>query len=173
MNKLDFRSQDFSQTGKAMYELACELFPIPRSITGQCFRDSLEILNKTLGGGILKFHSIKSGTKVFDWIVPDEWNAKEAYIITPEGEKICDFKKHNLHLLNYSEAIDKEIGLEERRHHIPQEKDGATTDHQMGEVHGGHHRQIQRLLHNTIPAADNHQPMRRRADAVPQCYQPY
>lgn len=51
MDKLDFRSQDFNQTGKAMYELACELFPIPRSITGQGFRDSLEILNKTLGGG--------------------------------------------------------------------------------------------------------------------------
>ncbi len=51
VDKLDFRSQDFSQTGKAMYELACELFPIPRSITGQGFRDSLEILNKTLGGG--------------------------------------------------------------------------------------------------------------------------
>ncbi|EOI2961901.1 aminopeptidase [Campylobacter jejuni] len=119
MNKLDFRSQDFSQTGKAMYELACELFPIPRSITGQGFRDSLEILNKTLGGGgILKFHSIKSGTKVFDWIVPDEWNVKEAYIITPEGEKICDFKKHNLHLLNYSEAIDQEIELEELQDHL-------------------------------------------------------
>ncbi|EAH8791114.1 DUF4910 domain-containing protein [Campylobacter jejuni] len=118
MDKLDFRSQDFSQTGKAMYELACELFPIPRSITGQGFRASLEILNKTLGGGILKFHSIKSGTKVFDWIVPDEWNAKEAYIITPEGEKICDFKKHNLHLLNYSEAIDKEIELEELQDHL-------------------------------------------------------
>ncbi|EOC6532480.1 DUF4910 domain-containing protein [Campylobacter jejuni] len=118
MDKLDFRSQDFSQTGKAMYELACELFPIARSITGQGFRDSLEILNKTLGGGIIKFHSIKSGTKVFDWIVPDEWNVKEAYIITPEGEKICDFKKHNLHLLNYSEAIDKEIELEELQDHL-------------------------------------------------------
>lgn len=55
MDKLDFRSQDFSQTGKAMYELACELFPIPRSITGQGFRDSLEILNKTLGGGYSNF----------------------------------------------------------------------------------------------------------------------
>lgn len=118
MDKLDFRSQDFSQTGKTMYELACELFPIPRSITGQGFRASLEILNKTLGGGIIKFHSIKSGTKVFDWIVPDEWNVKEAYIITPEGEKICDFKKHNLHLLNYSEAIDQEIELEELQDHL-------------------------------------------------------
>ncbi|EAJ2895450.1 DUF4910 domain-containing protein, partial [Campylobacter coli] len=45
VDKLDFRSQDFSQTGKVMYELACELFPIPRSITGQGFRASLEILN--------------------------------------------------------------------------------------------------------------------------------
>lgn len=67
---------------------------------------------------MLKFHSIKSGTKVFDWIVPDEWNVKEAYIITPEGEKICDFKKHNLHLLNYSEAIDQEIELEELQDHL-------------------------------------------------------
>lgn len=118
MNKLDFRSQSFKQTGKAMYELAKELFPIPRSITGQGFRDSLEILNKTLGENILKFHSIKSGTKVFDWIVPDEWNVKNAYIITPEEKKICDFKKHNLHLLNYSEAIDKEIELEELEKHL-------------------------------------------------------
>lgn len=118
MDKLDFRSQNFNQTGKAMYELAKELFPIPRSITGQGFRDSLEILNKTLGGGIIKFHSIKSGTKVFDWIVPDEWNVKEAYILTPEGEKICDFKKHNLRLVNYSEAINKEIELEELQKHL-------------------------------------------------------
>lgn len=92
MNKLDFRSQSFKQTGKAMYELAKELFPIPRSITGQGFRDSLEILNKTLGENILRFHSIKSGAKVFDWIVPDEWNAKEAYIITPEGKKFVILK---------------------------------------------------------------------------------
>lgn len=118
MDKLDFRHKDFEQTGKAMYELAKVLFPIPRSITGQGFRASLEILNKTLGENILKFHSIKSGTRVFDWIVPDEWNAKEAYIITPEGKKICDFKKHNLHLLNYSEAIDKEMELEELEKHL-------------------------------------------------------
>ncbi len=52
MDKLDFRHKDFEQTGKAMHELAKELFPIPRSITGQGFRASLEILNKTLGGGV-------------------------------------------------------------------------------------------------------------------------
>lgn len=65
MNKLDFRSQDFSQTGKAMYELACELFPIPRSITGQGFRDSLEILNKTLGRGYTQISLYKKWHKGF------------------------------------------------------------------------------------------------------------
>lgn len=65
MNKLDFRSQDFSQTGKAMYELSCELFPIPRSITGQSFRDSLEILNKTLGGGYTQISLYKKWYKGF------------------------------------------------------------------------------------------------------------
>lgn len=65
MDKLDFRSQDFSQTGKAMYELACELFPIPRSITGQGFRDSLEILNKTLGGRYTQISLYKKWYKGF------------------------------------------------------------------------------------------------------------
>lgn len=65
MDKLDFRSQDFSQTAKAMYELACELFPIPRSITGQGFRDSLEILNKTLGGGYTQISFYKKWYKSF------------------------------------------------------------------------------------------------------------
>lgn len=65
MDKLDFRSQDFSQTGKAMYELACELFPIPRSITGQGFRDSLEILNKTLGRGDTQISLYKKWYKGF------------------------------------------------------------------------------------------------------------
>lgn len=65
MNKLDFRSQSFKQTGKEMYELAKELFPISRSITGQGFRDSLEILNKTLGGGYTQISLYKKWHKGF------------------------------------------------------------------------------------------------------------
>ncbi|ULO00119.1 DUF4910 domain-containing protein [Campylobacter molothri] len=119
MDSLDFRSLNFENTGKAMYELAKELFPICRSITGQGFRDSLYILDNALaGGGNLQIHSIKSGTKVFDWIVPPEWYIKDAFIITPNGEKICDFKKHNLHVINYSEGIDKEIELDELQNHL-------------------------------------------------------
>ncbi|MBF7042853.1 DUF4910 domain-containing protein [Campylobacter volucris] len=101
-----------------MYELACKLFPICRSITGVGFRASLKILDDAMGGGILKIHSIKSGTKVYDWIVPQEWQINDAYIITPDGEKICDFKKNNLHVLNYSEGINDEISLDELQEHL-------------------------------------------------------
>ncbi|HIA7122078.1 TPA: DUF4910 domain-containing protein [Campylobacter lari] len=101
-----------------MYELACELFPICRSITGEGFRQSLKILDKAIGGGILKIHSIASGSKVFDWEVPAEWEINDAFIITPNGEKICDFKQNNLHVLNYSEGINDEISLDELQEHL-------------------------------------------------------
>lgn len=101
-----------------MYELAKKLFPICRSITGVGFRASLKILDDAMGGGILKIHSIKSGTKVYDWVVPQEWQINDAYIITPDGEKICDFKKNNLHVLNYSEGINDEISLDELQEHL-------------------------------------------------------
>ncbi|HEC1762115.1 TPA: DUF4910 domain-containing protein [Campylobacter lari] len=101
-----------------MYELACELFPICRSITGAGFRQSLKILGEAMGGNILKIHSIASGSKVFDWEVPAEWEINDAYIITPDGEKICDFKQNNLHVLNYSEGINDEISLDELQEHL-------------------------------------------------------
>ncbi|EAK3365488.1 DUF4910 domain-containing protein [Campylobacter lari] len=101
-----------------MYELACELFPICRSITGAGFRQSLKILDEAMGGGILKIHSIASGSKVFDWEVPAEWEINDAYIITPDGEKICDFKQNNLHVLNYSTGIDTELNLASLQEHL-------------------------------------------------------
>lgn len=107
----------FIQDSKAMFELAKELFPICRSITGDGFRQSLKMLDDALGGG-LEFLEIKSGTKVFDWFVPEEWYINDAYIITPEGEKICDFKKNNLHIVNYSTPIDTELELKELDKHL-------------------------------------------------------
>ena len=70
------------------------------------------------GGGIFQIHSIKSGTKVYDWIVPQEWQINDAYIITPNGDKICDFKENNLHVLNYSIGINDEISLQELQDHL-------------------------------------------------------
>lgn len=73
---------------------------------------------KLWGGGILKIHSIASGSKVFDWEVPAEWEIYDAYIITPNGEKICDFKQNNLHVLNYSTGIDIELDLASLQEHL-------------------------------------------------------
>lgn len=101
-----------------MYELVCELFPICRSITGKGFRQSLKMLDEAMGGGILKIHSIASGSKIFDWEVPAEWEINDAYIITPDGEKICDFKQNNLHVLNYSTGIDIELDLASLQEHL-------------------------------------------------------
>lgn len=91
------------------------LFPICRSITGNGVRESLKILSEVIP---LNIYEVPSGTQVFDWIVPKEWNINDAYIITPEGKKICDFKQHNLHVVNYSTPIHKKISFEELKKHL-------------------------------------------------------
>jgi len=102
--------------GNKMYELLKELFPINRSLSGDGVRETLKILQRE--NPELKIHSIKSGTKVFDWTVPDEWNCKEAYIITPNGEKICDYSVNNLHLMQYSVPQEVELDLEDLKKHL-------------------------------------------------------
>ena len=75
-----------------------KLYPICRSITGEGFRESLNILGSVIDLKIFKF---KSGSRVLDWQIPKEWNIKDAYIITPSGKKIANFKENNLHVVNY------------------------------------------------------------------------
>ncbi|WP_257935743.1 zinc aminopeptidase, M28 family [Campylobacter lari] len=104
--------------GGGMHALAEKLFPICRSITGEGFRQSLKILDEAMGKDVLQIHSIASGSKVFDWEVPAEWEINDAYIITPNGEKICDFKQNNLHVLNYSIGIDTELDLTNLQEHL-------------------------------------------------------
>ena len=103
--------------GEIMYKWAEELWPITRSITGPGVRETLYYLKGLILN--LDIHSISSGTPVFDWVVPDEWFIDEAYIIeVATGEKIVDFKKNNLHVLGYSEPIDKVITLDELKEHL-------------------------------------------------------
>lgn len=92
---------------KKYYQLGKKLFPINRSISGQGVRQTLKILKKEIN--CLKICNVKSGTKVFDWTVPSEWNVDEAYIEDKHGKKIIDFKNNNLHLLGYSIPIKKKI----------------------------------------------------------------
>lgn len=106
---------DFLHEGEAMYKLAEKLFPICRSITGNGLRKTLQFLSEKIP---LEITEIPSGTKVFDWDIPDEWNIKDAWVKNANGEKIIDFKSSNLHVLHYSEPIDKTITLSELKEHL-------------------------------------------------------
>jgi aminopeptidase-like protein len=106
---------DFSALGKRMYAFAERLFPICRSITGNGLRETLRIIQQEIP---LTLHEIPTGTPAFDWVVPREWNIRDAYIKNSRGEKIVDFQKNNLHVLNYSTLINARMGLEELRPHL-------------------------------------------------------
>ncbi len=102
--------------GQVMYDLAKRLFPICRSITGNGFRESLNILKEQVPE--IRVFEVPTGTEVFDWTVPKEWNIRDAYIETLEGKKVIDFKENNLHILGYSLPIDSVISKEELLQHI-------------------------------------------------------
>ena len=105
-----------------MYELLKELFPICRSITGEGNRKTLKIIQKIIPK--LKIKEIKSGTKVFDWKIPPEWNIYDAYVKDENGKKIIDFKKNNLHIVSYSEPVKKIIAKKElikKLHSLPKQ----------------------------------------------------
>lgn len=92
-----------------------DLWPICRSLTGDGVRESLDIIEKWMP---LQRTSVKSGTQVYDWTVPKEWNINDAYIITPEGEKIAQFKENNLHVMNYSVPVNKKVSFSELKEHL-------------------------------------------------------
>src|SRR4030067_2766089 len=103
------------EVGMEMYQLISELYPICRSITGNGVRETLNIMKLHIPLTVLE---VPTGTKVFDWTVPKEWNIKDAYIKNSKGEKIIDFNESNLHALNYSIPIRKKVSLNELNEHI-------------------------------------------------------
>ncbi len=109
------RHSKHSFDGDAMHQLAAELFPICRSITGEGLRKTLRILQREIP---LSIERVPSGTQAFDWTVPREWNIRDAYILDPEGNKIVDFRANNLHVLGYSVPVDKTLSLEELDRHL-------------------------------------------------------
>ena len=102
--------------GDYIYSFAKELWPINRSLSGDGVRETLELINIHLPK--LKIKSVPSGTSVFDWTVPKEWKVNEAYILSPSGERICDFSVNNLHLLGYSIPFEGAMDLKELKEHL-------------------------------------------------------
>lgn len=105
-----------SGVGQFCHELARRLFPICRSLTGPGVRETLDCIAAHLSA--LQVRAVASGTRAFDWIVPDEWTIREAYIEDPSGERIVDFRSHNLHVVGYSEPVDRRLELEELSEHL-------------------------------------------------------
>jgi aminopeptidase-like protein len=102
--------------GKKIYELAYKLWPLNRSLTGEGNRETLKLISEHIPN--LKIKSVSSGKKVLDWTVPKEWVVNEAYIETPNGKKICDFKKNNLHLVGYSIPFNGVLPLNKLKEYI-------------------------------------------------------
>ncbi len=101
--------------GRALLDFATELYPICRSITGNGLRQTLQLVKARIP---LRIHEVRSGSKVFDWEVPPEWNIDGASIHGPDGRTVVDFRDHNLHVVNYSEPVDLRLDLEELRPHL-------------------------------------------------------
>jgi aminopeptidase-like protein len=102
--------------GEELHQFAKLLWPINRSITGDGVRQTLGHIKARLTN--LKIHEVPTGTQVFDWTIPKEWRIREAWIITPSGEKICDLKVCNLHVVGYSVAVNETISLSELNKHL-------------------------------------------------------
>lgn len=101
--------------GKEMYELMRGLYPLCRSITGNGTRQTLAAIQSIVQ---IEVNEVPTGTKVFDWIVPKEWNIKNAYVKNSKGEKVIDFQKSNLHVVNYSVPVHERLSLQELQEHL-------------------------------------------------------
>jgi aminopeptidase-like protein len=112
-----------SHIGIECHQLVGELYPICRSITGNGVRKTLTMIGQHVP---LEITEIKTGTQVFDWTIPLEWNINDAYVLNSKNEKVIDFQKSNLHILNYSSPFKGTITLEELKKHLftlPQQPD--------------------------------------------------
>ena len=106
---------DEDRLGAGIHAFAQQAYPLCRSITGDGVRQTLQILDDILP---LEVHEVPTGTQIFDWTVPKEWNLREAYIVGPDGRRMVDTRDHNLHVLNYSTPVRTRLSLEELRPRI-------------------------------------------------------
>jgi aminopeptidase-like protein len=110
-------------TGGEAYELMRRLFPLCRSLTGDGVRATFDLIEEQIP---LARTEIASGTRVCDWIVPDEWNLRDAHITAPDGTRVIDLRDSTLHVVSYSEPVRARLSLDqlrERLHTLPEQPD--------------------------------------------------
>lgn len=111
----ELNKKDVSETGEELHRFAAELYPFCRSITGAGIRRTLSMIAERIP---LETTDVATGTQVFDWTIPKEWNVRDAYIEGEDSRRIVDFQKCNLHVLNYSTPFNATITLGELMPHL-------------------------------------------------------
>ncbi|MGA2071890.1 MAG: DUF4910 domain-containing protein [Terriglobia bacterium] len=106
---------DAAKIGEELQQFAAELYPICRSITGDGVRRTLALIEKHVP---LRTFEVPTGTVVFDWTVPKEWNIRDAYIKAPDGRRVVDFQKSNLHVVGYSTPVHTTMPLGQLKPHL-------------------------------------------------------
>ena len=118
--EFNYQSISWDKLQEEANELFQDLFPVCRSITGDGVRETLSRLQE-----IVQFDmkEIQSGTVCYDWVIPEEWNIRDAYVKDSMGNKVIDFHENNLHVVNYSVPVDKKLSfqeLEDHLHYLPE-----------------------------------------------------
>ena len=103
------------ELGHVLHQRMTELYPICRSITGDGVRQTLELIARFIP---IESRSVKSGTQAFDWTINDEWSVRDAYIADADGQRLVDFRAHNLHLVSYSIPVRAQMTFDELRPHL-------------------------------------------------------
>jgi aminopeptidase-like protein len=106
---------ELAGAGEQMYRLIEDLYPICRSITGDGYRQTLRRLRELIP---LEIREVPTGTQVFDWTIPKEWNIRDAWVKDPTGEKVIDFQRSNLHVVSYSTPVRRRMSLSRLREHL-------------------------------------------------------
>ncbi len=115
MRDLGTRDLDLDGAGREMHLFMEDLFPICRSITGDGIRETLRAVGERTP---LQMREVPSGTEVFDWTVPKEWNIRDAYVENGRGERVIDFRAHNLHVVSYSVPVRERMSLAQLKEHL-------------------------------------------------------
>ncbi|HVS88082.1 MAG TPA: DUF4910 domain-containing protein [Candidatus Acidoferrum sp.] len=111
----DFDQRDRAVLGQELHRFARELYPICRSITGDGLRRTLSMIQERIP---LQTTEVPTGTQVFDWTIPKEWNIRDAFIKSADGKRVVDFQKSNLHVMNYSTPVHTTMTLGELKPHL-------------------------------------------------------
>jgi aminopeptidase-like protein len=111
----ELEQTDPAEIGRELHRFAAELYPLCRSITGDGIRQTLALIQDRIP---LQIVEVPTGTTVFDWTIPKEWNIRAAYIKGPDGKRVVDFRQCNLHVLNYSTPVHATMPLSALKPHL-------------------------------------------------------